>query len=226
MSKGIKIDFISDTHQFHQSLTLPGGDILVCAGDMLSRRRDGGFAEEELQSTLDWLGAQRYKHKVFIAGNHCDLLEYYYEMTGVLNIFNDFDFHGVHYLMDSSVIIEGIKFYGSPWQPEFLNWSFNLPRNGYKLEARWNAIPDDTDILITHGPAFGTLDTTKSGRHEGCELLAERLDGLPNLRIHAFGHIHDSFGYKQHSSGLQSINASMMAWTEEKSLNYPISVTL
>ena len=50
---------------------------------------------------------------------------------------------------------DNVRIYGSPWQPEFYNWAFNLPRNGEEMKARWDAIPDNTDILITHGPAYG-----------------------------------------------------------------------
>ena len=89
-----------------------------------------------------------------------------------------------------------MKIYGSPWQPWFYDWAFNLPKNGFGLAAKWEGIPDDTDILLTHGPAFGILDTVDGRRHDnlGCELLTERLERL-NVKLHNFGHIHTGYGY-------------------------------
>jgi Icc-related predicted phosphoesterase len=91
---------------------------------------------------------------------------------------------------------DNIRIYGSPWQPEFHNWAFNLPRNGDALKARWEAIPTNTDILVTHGPAFGFLDIPGFGTpiNVGCELLRHRIDEL-RPKIHICGHIHGSAGY-------------------------------
>jgi Icc-related predicted phosphoesterase len=93
-------------------------------------------------------------------------------------------------------VVDGTNIYGSPWQPEFYNWAFNLPKNGFGLAGKWEAIPDNTDILITHGPAFGTLDTVVGRRHDhlGCELLAERIE-VVKPKIHICGHIHSGYGY-------------------------------
>ena len=102
-----------------------------------------------------------------------------------------------------------IKIYGTPWQPEFYNWAFNLPRKGAELAYVWNNIPVDTEILITHGPAWGTLDTVK-GREEhlGCELLAARIQEI-KPKIHIFGHIHSGHGI-EFKDGTLSINASVL----------------
>jgi hypothetical protein len=90
-----------------------------------------------------------------------------------------------------------VKIYGSPWQPEFYNWAFNLPRNGEELKAKWAAIPDYTEILITHGPAQGYLDTSGPPYNEpnlGCELLTKRIKEV-KPKIHVCGHIHGGYGY-------------------------------
>jgi hypothetical protein len=88
------------------------------------------------------------------------------------------------------------KIYGSPWQPEFYNWAFNLPRNGEELKSKWDMIHEDTDILITHGPAWGFLDDVEGNRnvHLGCELLAERIKQI-KPKIHICGHIHSGYGH-------------------------------
>lgn len=191
----MRITFISDTHTKHNQLTtnLPGGDLIIHSGDMSSMGH-----KHEIQKFLKWFnGLDNYINKIFIAGNHdwgfqndpemCqEQLEFYNKVT---------------YLQDNLKVIgeddeTAVKVYGSPWQPEFYNWAFNLPRMGWELKVKWNDIPLDTDILITHGPAWGHLDTIKGHSVPlGCELLAERIKTL-KPKIHVFGHIHTGYGYK------------------------------
>lgn len=179
------ITFISDTHSKHAYCTpdLPGGDILIHSGDMSSQ----GY-EHELHAFLKWFSKQKYEHKVFIAGNHDWIFER--NPDRAQEILSDYP--NVTYLQDSSVELMGLKIYGSPWQPAFYDWAFNLPRNGEELKEKWDAIPDDTDILITHGPPFQVLDyVIWSQRSVGCERLQTRVFQLQPL-IHAFGHIHSA----------------------------------
>jgi hypothetical protein len=188
------ITLISDTHTKHNQLNglLPGGDLIIHAGDMSSM----GY-KHEIQQFLKWYNNLEYTNKIFIAGNHdwgfqkdpkmCEeLLEFYNKVT---------------YLQDNLELIgedyeTAVKVYGSPWQPEFYNWAFNLPRMGWELEQKWTDIPLDTDILVTHGPAWGHLDTVKGMSVPlGCELLAERIK-VVKPKIHVCGHIHTGYGYK------------------------------
>ena len=88
-----------------------------------------------------------------------------------------------------------VKIWGSPWQPEFYNWAFNLPRNGESLKAKWDLIPTDIDIIITHGPAWGYVDKViGQTQNLGCELLADRIK-VVKPKIHVCGHIHSAYGY-------------------------------
>ena len=144
-----KITFISDTHNKHNHLTSKGmgnilgsGDVLVHAGDCTSMGKS-----HEITNFLNWFGMTDFKHKIFIAGNHDFGFEFHTDIA------EEFKEKGIIYLFDSEVVIDGVKFYGSPWQPEFHNWAFNLPR-GEKLAEKWSKMPTDTDILITHGPAY------------------------------------------------------------------------
>ena len=119
----------------------------------------------------------------------------------------------VIYLLDSEFILEDpefsrpIKFYGSPWQPEFYNWAFNLPR-GEKLAEKWANIPEGLDILVTHGPAHGMVDHTIQGQNVGCKDLFERVM-LVQPKIHVCGHIHWAYGQKTFH-GVEFLNASTL----------------
>jgi Icc-related predicted phosphoesterase len=190
------ITFISDTHSKHKQITssLPGGDILIHAGDATSM----GY-KHEIQEFMKWMnGLNNYEHKVFIAGNHdWGFQDNPKECREFLDFYNK-----INYLEDDIILIgeeyeKMIKIWGAPWQPEFCNWAFNLPRNGDELREKWDLIPQDIDILITHGPSFGHLDAVKfnPGVNLGCELLRERIEFI-KPKIHVFGHIHTGYGYK------------------------------
>lgn len=185
-----KITFITDTHTKHKQLGgfLPGGDILIHAGDVMN----SGRHESEAIHFLEWFNSlDNYKYKIFIAGNHDRLFEDV--PTIARELFGPYH-PNIIYLQDSFVEVEGLKIYGSPWQPEFCDWAFNLPR-GEKLKAVWDLIPIDTDILITHGPPHGKLDYIKyENRNVGCEELLKRVQEI-KPKIHVFGHVHESYGY-------------------------------
>ena len=207
-----KITFLSDTHSKHNRIPmadLPGGDIIIHCGDLTTR----GYWEEA-RDFMRWFGKlDQYTHKVFIAGNHDFVFEDLPHMVpSILEIAPS-----VVYLQDKGVEIEGIKIYGSPWQPEFYDWAFNLPRNGDQLKEKWMAIPEETDILITHGPPFGKLDAVPGvGQvRVGCEVLDKVLNDktlFPKpIAIHAFGHIHCSYGAIPGYDGATThINASCL----------------
>lgn len=194
----LKITLISDTHNKHHQLTedLPGGDLLLFAGDIMGT----GYRKEELHDFCKWFNSlDQYETKIFIAGNHDRIFENFpLEANMIVN-----EYPNIIYLQDESDshFIDGsqdnfVSIYGSPWQPWFYSWAFNLPRNGPGLMSKWEAIPELTDILITHGPAFGYLDTVHGRRSEnlGCELLTERIKEI-KPKIHICGHIHTGYGY-------------------------------
>jgi Icc-related predicted phosphoesterase len=211
----MKMTFISDTHGKHEHLTskaynniLGSGDVLIHAGDVSMMGKS-----QEIKSFLDWFSNTEYTHKIFIAGNHD------WSFVKETEIADEYKEKGVTYLFDSSVVIDGVKFYGSPWQPEFFDWAFNLPR-GKELAEKWNMIPDDTDVLITHGPAFGMLDWVMNGQRVGCEDLFNRVMQV-KPKIHVCGHIHCAYGQKNFN-GVEFLNASVLGerYTHE---NKPIS---
>lgn len=195
------ITLISDTHNKHNKLNddLPGGNLIIDSGDISSM----GY-EHEIDGFCKWFDKLNYNHKVFCAGNH----DFGFEKDPD-KAYEIIQKYKVNYLQDSMLEIDGIKIWGSPWQPEFCGWAFNLPKNGWQLAEKWNNIPEDIDILITHGPSFGNLDQVV-GRKEnlGCELLTERIKVI-KPKIHVFGHIHSGYGYK--FDGItHHINASVL----------------
>ena len=127
----MRVVFIADTHGLHARVEIPDGDILVHAGDICMR---GEF--EEVEAFNSWLEALPHRHKIVIAGNHDFCFERQPQKAQKR-------LAGCTYLQDAGVTVEGIRFYGSPWQPWFYDWAFNLPRGGRELKARWTAIPDN-----------------------------------------------------------------------------------
>lgn len=178
----MKIVAISDTHGSHNELNLPKGDLLIHAGDVSKRG-----TKEEIIAFLDWFQLQDFKYKIFIAGNH----DFFFEKESFETIQAIIP-PTVIYLNDSGITLEGIHIWGSPITPWFFDWAFNRHR-GKAINKHWQLIPENTDILITHGPPYGMLDTTLKGQQVGCERLAERIDFLqPKMSI--FGHIHEARG--------------------------------
>lgn len=119
----------------------------------------------------------------------------------------------MHYLEDSGVELDGVKFWGSPVQPEFYDWSFNRQR-GAQIAAHWALIPDDTQVLITHGPAYGHLDAVvrRDGLiPQGCEQLRKTIDHrLKNLQAHIFGHLHYQGGQRYEKDRVIYVNAALV----------------
>jgi len=208
----IDITLISDTHNRHGRLgELKGGDILIHAGDI----SNVGYLQD-IVDFLKWFADQPYSHKIFIAGNHDWGFEHYEHKNDILDLLHDFRYD-VTFLQDSftevrGIITEvrGIKIYGSPWQPRFFDWAFNLDRNSDELNSKWKMIPDDTDILITHGPAYGFVDKVIGKEVSlGCELLTNHIQNRVKPILHVCGHIHTGHGY--HFDGTTHfINASVL----------------
>lgn len=167
----MKILHISDTHGRHGRLTrLPDADILVHSGDFTS-----AGSEDEALDFLEWFCDLQYPHKIFICGNHDGCLY----GAGIEGLDGN-----VHYLCNSGVEIEGVRFYGVPMFMEdcvTARQSRNISR-----------IPGDTDVLITHDPPYGILDFDDN-IHYGSDELLKRISEI-KPRYHLFGHIHAGNG--------------------------------
>ncbi|MBN8468857.1 metallophosphatase domain-containing protein [Corallococcus exiguus] len=177
----MRIVAVADTHLFHRELVMPPGDIFVHAGDMC---RAGDL--EELARAASWIRSLPYRHKVIVAGNHdCSFADSPAEARALLG-------EDILYLQDSEATVAGLRFWGSPWQPAYNDWAFNLPR-GTALASKWAAIPEGLDVLITHGPPAGFGDGSSVGGRSGCADLRARVLAV-RPRLHLFGHIHEDGG--------------------------------
>jgi Icc-related predicted phosphoesterase len=196
----LKIDCISDTHFQHKKLDLPGADILVHAGDC-----SGSDLESALEF-LDWFKEQNYSHRILVPGNH----DYIFELIPE-QMQEECKKREIILLNDSGCELEGIKIWGSPVQPWFLDWAFNRQR-GADIQKHWDLIPRNTEILITHGPPYMIRDEVLrrdgSIEHVGCEDLYRKIIQT-QVKLHVFGHIHESRGHAI-LNGRTYINASSL----------------
>jgi len=178
----IRVVAVADTHTFQDELPpIPEGDIFVHAGDLLRRG-----TLDELVGVADWIRSLPHRVKVVVAGNHdWAFVRSRDEATRLLG-------PDVVYLQDTAATLCGLVFWGSPWQPEYNGWAFNLAR-GPALAERWSLIPADTDILVTHGPPRGYGDQSLVEGRAGCDDLLAAVDHV-KPPLHLFGHIHQDGG--------------------------------
>lgn len=206
----MRVVLISDTHNLHENLKLPEGDILIHSGDV-----SGNGTFREVLNFLQWFSELPFKNKIFIAGNHDFAFEK--KMVPISDLPP-----GVTYLEDSAAVIDGLKIYGSPYTPEFLNWAF-MKKRGPQIKKVWDKIPSDIDILVTHGPPLMVLDQTAEGRHQGCEDLLLKVRQV-KPKVHVFGHIHEAYGMEE-QYGVRFINASVLD-RQYQMINAPFVVDL
>ena len=222
---------ISDTHGHHRKLKIPAGDVLIHAGDYSTR---GVYPE--LEDFICWMAEQPHKAKIFIAGNHDICLE---PMIGIdSNLISSMsktgkikdlkgkplNADGLYYLRDSSVTLNGKVFYGAPWQPNFYDWSFQRAR-GAEMAEKWKLIPNNVDVLITHGPAYGHGDLcppylSKYQRNAGCLELLHRIKEV-EPQIHFYGHIHCVYGITQSDECPKTIFVNASTCTEKYTPDHP-----
>ena len=182
----MKVVCLSDTHDRHADLTVPDGDLLVHAGDFT------GHGERDAIERFDaWLGTLPHAEKIVIAGNHDFLFERSPREARALIT------NAVYLEDEAHTTTSGLRVWGSPWQPWFFDWAFNL-RRGAPLKAKWDLIPEGTDLLVTHGPPMGIGDEIvsrilRNKEHVGCADLLEAVERL-KPRLHVFGHIHEGHG--------------------------------
>lgn len=188
---------------------IPDGDVLVHAGDWSGGR--GSISQ--MQDLNAWFGTLPHKHKLITAGNHDSPAEH--DPAFAENLFTN-----ARLVLDKSAVINGFKFYLSPWTPTFFDWHFMRDR-GPDIARKWARIPDDTDVLVTHGPPMGILD--QCPQSVGCQDLLDRVR-IVKPKLHIFGHIHEGAGQIL-SEGTRFVNASSCDW-RYRPVNAPIVIDL
>lgn len=210
----MRIVCLSDTHNAINDVTIPDGDVLVHAGDLTSMgtvqeiKRELARLEEKVS---------RFREVYIIAGNHDWLFQS--NPTLAREIVTEF---GFTYLQDSGVTLDGVNFWGSPWQPRFFDWAFNQNR-GADIKRFWDLIPDNTDVLITHGPPYGIGDPDSKKFPVGCKDLLEAIRRV-KPKLHICGHLHEGYGVRE-VFDTKFINASIMD-DYYNSVNEPIVVDI
>jgi len=191
---------ISDTHGLHDQVEVPIGEILIHAGDCTNAGHPLEVAE-----FLVWFAALPHRHKVLIAGNHDFLFETEPDAATAL-----LKKHAptVHYLNDSGVEIANLKIWGSPVQPAYCDFAFNRQR-GPEISLHRDLIPNDIDVLVTHGPPANILDLTPDGLRDGCADLTRAIPRLTRLKLVVFGHLHLEGGQKCKIGGVTYVNAAV-----------------
>jgi Icc-related predicted phosphoesterase len=185
----MKIWHISDTHTYHNLLDVPEDiDMVIHSGDA-TNPKNPYLSEDEMQNFIYWYSLLPIKHKVFVAGNHDVCIEKNFIKK------DDFERAGIIYLENDYIEIEGIKIWGSPITPTFGEWAFMRAR--HKTHELWQQIPDDTDIVVVHGPPATILDLSYNRKNElescGDSALMKRLLDI-NPKLCLFGHIHNCKG--------------------------------
>lgn len=211
------IDCISDLHGKYPQLE--GGDLLIVAGDLTGIDSFQGYL------TLQrWLNEQEYSEKIIIGGNHDTRLQN--------TLISDDLLYESSYLLDLGKEFEGLKIWGSPWTLKFEGqnphaMAFALDTEE-QLSQKWNLIPENIDILVTHSPAYGVLDKVnnrwKSGIRVGSTSLKDRVMKI-KPKLHVFGHIHGSYGKIESSLEFPTIFVNASHVTEDyEPLNKPIRI--
>jgi len=211
----MKLCIISDTHTKHNLIGIEKyeADVLIHCGDMTGNGGSGA-----MQQFFDWFSSlKQFKNKICIAGNH----DWIFEKNSLLG--RELVPDNVIYLQNEEVIIDGIKFYGTPVQPPFCNWAFNVFEP--KLTEFWKMIPNDTDVLITHSPPFMIGDyVPRVMKHEGSPSLYKEVVDRIKPMVHCFGHIHEAYMVKT-INGIKFINASCLDG-DYMAVNEPIIVEI
>lgn len=200
----ITIVATSDTHSEHRNIFyMPKGDILIHAGDAC---RTG--TKEDLKDFANWFSQQPFKHKIYVPGNH-DIFAHT-NPTEARRLFAK----DVNYLHEDTCEVLGLKIFGAGYVMKTTAKAFGRPA-GTTLRNAWRLIEPGTDVVVTHTPAYGILDTTKrKGEHAGCPDLTERLRQL-KPRVHICGHIHEGYGAEV-TEGTQHYNVAYLNPKQER----------
>jgi len=217
------ITAISDTHGHHRYLTdildSDDSDVIIHAGDA-SNQKDPALNSSEMIDFLEWYNGLDYSYHIYIPGNHDTALH--------AGLINRRDYPNVIFLENDSCEIDCVNIYGSPHTPSFgTGWAWNMKRT--RIQTVWDNIPNNTDVLVTHGPPKGIMDLTWNKKHEleqgGCKCLLNTVKKV-EPRFHIFGHFHDepkikNFGIRHFGTDTTFLNASIVD-LKHNVVNFPL----
>jgi Icc-related predicted phosphoesterase len=206
----VRIIHLSDTHMLHRRLEVPAGDVLVHSGDFTG---EGTF--DDYTDVFSWLDSMPHKHKLLVAGNHDSLFQQFAKLIRQRLP------KSITYLEDSGTTIDGLNFWGSPWAPGY-PWMAFTYRAIEGSEMRWTSVPDDTDVLVTHGPPHGILDCDYTGQRIGDASLYKRVEAI-RPKLHLFGHVHAQNG-EMSRFGTTFVNAAVGDDHEDPDLSRKVHV--
>jgi Icc-related predicted phosphoesterase len=200
----MKIVAMSDVHNRYQKIIIPTCDLLISCGDYSSMGR-----LHEVKNFHKWIDKQPATHIISCQGNHELQVEKNFQISKQVALE---ECPRAHFLDEGPLEIEGVKIWCSAITPFFCNWAWNRFRGPY-IKEHWDRIPEDIDILVTHGPPYGILDTVYNTdgtpkEHVGCQDLYSRIWYLKKIKLHFFGHIHNEYGHKE-LNGVKFYNASI-----------------
>ena len=212
----LKIWHISDTHSYHDLLDIPSNiDVVIHSGDC-SNYKDSKNNEPEVRDFIEWYSKIDIPFKIFVPGNHDTSIE-----RGIVKM-SDFTSKDIMFLNSTDVIYKDIKFWGTPCTPSFgTGWAFNKQRT--KMHDLWQLVPEDTNVLISHGPPKGILDLSYNQDNElefcGCNAMKTHVQNKQYDAV-LFGHIHNNqdiinAGIMQ-LSGLKTIFSNGSVVTDRK----------
>ena len=212
----MKIVAFSDNHS-DWNFEVPNGNVLICAGDFSYMGNPA-----EIQDFIGWLNEQPHKHKLWIAGNHELGIENFPHNAEAID-----NKTGATYIHDKVIEIEGLKFFGCNFTPEFNNWAFNLTERQSKIF--WENAPE-ADVVVCHGPPYGYCDSVTPEypveRPLGCLYFLEHIKRTKPLLV-IVGHIHGSFSQQKvmkHENGKETLVANVSVMNEDYTVVAPATV--
>lgn len=198
----IKIGFISDTHNTHANKWgLKPCDLIIHSGDFSFRGEESEikqFIKDATKAKRD-CGAEEF---IIVPGNHELGVEANEELFKTLCKEND-----IICLINEGYDFGGVRIWGTPWQPEFCNWAYNV-WDDWELAEKYQDIPIGTHVLVTHCPPKDILDYSPLCGNVGSKPLLDRVQQVEPY-IHAFGHIHHSYGTKVEGNTL-FVNSALL----------------
>lgn len=219
-----RLVLMSDSHGEHRNAAMPSGDVLIHAGDM-TLRGEPGTLQDMAQFFQELQQSGAFHQIILVAGNHdLTLQPSFFENQAYTRKRPPLYEDSVKALKESCVYLEDdscilfptssststhtLSVYGSPWSIQYGSWAFMKQEKD--MPSICEAIPIETDILITHGPPYKRGDEVHTDIHVGSPSLLKQVQTRIKPRLHIFGHIHEDSGWVGYDGTTMFVNASIV----------------